>query len=557
MRYIGQAEQMNYDKEGSEAYEDDILRACHLFGYEDAYVTYKSTVNFDDVTETTLISDEDWSALMQSELVAGRPMVFCAYDYSYASNSYFGHAFDVDGDNATDGTFHINWGWSGTGNGYFALNAFSYQGTNYHIGQLVVMGIEPPADAATIKVFPETVNVEASPGKPATATFTIKGRLLNGDITMTLNDPAGVFSLDANSVSVAESQDGKNITVTYVPQALGSNTATVTLSSPEAADKTVTINGTAVMEKHDPVMLPVDSNYISLTSYRADWTDETPAANVESYTLEVSSKPDVKLVAEADFSTLPSGGNVGSQASQYLPEGWTLAGSTLYLDGGCITPTSGEKITTCPYDFTAYDQLTVVITAKSYSTYSPADVTVSTSKGSQKVAFSSNYEEYVVVLDCSDTESIQFLSGYYPMIQNIKIYAGNLTAQSGQRVEDEGDTSYRLITGITDKFYMVTGLTEAGTFFYKVKAQFADGSDSAWSNPQVVTLFDNGSTLPTHELGDVNHDGDVNISDAITLINYLLNDSGDICTTCANVNGDDEVNITDAIDLINMLLNNV
>ncbi|MBR5171452.1 MAG: dockerin type I repeat-containing protein [Muribaculaceae bacterium] len=55
--------------------------------------------------------------------------------------------------------------------------------------------------------------------------------------------------------------------------------------------------------------------------------------------------------------------------------------------------------------------------------------------------------------------------------------------------------------------------------------------------------------------GDVNNDGDVNITDAIDLINYILNDSGDINREAANVNDDNEVNISDAIELINYVLN--
>ena len=56
--------------------------------------------------------------------------------------------------------------------------------------------------------------------------------------------------------------------------------------------------------------------------------------------------------------------------------------------------------------------------------------------------------------------------------------------------------------------------------------------------------------------GDVNCDGEVNITDAIELINYLLNDEGDISLDAADMNNDGEVNITDAIDLINYILNN-
>ena len=58
--------------------------------------------------------------------------------------------------------------------------------------------------------------------------------------------------------------------------------------------------------------------------------------------------------------------------------------------------------------------------------------------------------------------------------------------------------------------------------------------------------------------GDVNNDHEVNISDAIALINAIVNgDNSGINTDNANVNGDEEVNISDAIMLINYVLNNV
>lgn len=56
--------------------------------------------------------------------------------------------------------------------------------------------------------------------------------------------------------------------------------------------------------------------------------------------------------------------------------------------------------------------------------------------------------------------------------------------------------------------------------------------------------------------GDVNLDGDVNIIDAVDLINYILNDEGDISLEAADMNGDGQVNVSDAIALINFILNN-
>ena len=64
---------------------------------------------------------------------------------------------------------------------------------------------------------------------------------------------------------------------------------------------------------------------------------------------------------------------------------------------------------------------------------------------------------------------------------------------------------------------------------------------------------------PVTMLGDVNEDGEVNISDAIVLINFILNDEAQqpFNKFNADVNDDDTHSITDAIDLISIVLNTV
>ena len=118
---------------------------------------------------------------------------------------------------------------------------------------------------------------------------------------------------------------------------------------------------------------------------------------------------------------------------------------------------------------------------------------------------------------------------------------------------ETGDADYRLITGITDKFYTVENLTAEGTFLYKVKALYIDGTESDWSNIEEVTLFEN---TPAFQLGDVNHDGDVNIADVTRLIDYLLDTTTDIYLDCADVKADGDINIADVTALIDLLLNN-
>ena len=57
-------------------------------------------------------------------------------------------------------------------------------------------------------------------------------------------------------------------------------------------------------------------------------------------------------------------------------------------------------------------------------------------------------------------------------------------------------------------------------------------------------------------LGDVNHDGIINILDILRVVNYILNiiDFTDAEYQRANYNGDEVINILDIIDLVNFLL---
>lgn len=547
MRYIGQVEEMDYTISGSGAYGKDVLRAVQYFEYDqDAQLLFKT----DDLGSANY-SDAQWGNLIQAELEAGRPIVYCAYD-NYTGS---GHAFNVDGYDAAADTYHINWGWEGRGNGYFALNAFTYNDYTFGTGQQMVIGIQPPEgyENPRLQAYPSVIDMNAYVGKPATATFRLKGTNLTGDVTLTLNDADGVFGLDATVVASAAAEGGQDITVTYTPNAVGTHAATIVCRSQDADPLTIFLNGSAPLETYQPVMLPANGSNISLTSFRADWSDETPAANVVSYTLEVSAKPDYLLLEEADFSSLPamSPSNQASHATDYLPDGWGFTGTELNLEGGCIVPRRNSVITTDALHLMGYDKVTVVVTARSYGYWGdPSELTISTSLASQTIEFPFSYATTSVVLDCAEGDQISFKAGYYPMIQKIQIYAGDATGASFKSSES-GDENYRLITGITGKSYTVNNLAAGGSFFYQVKAHYIDGTESDWSDSQLVTLVDNGHGFST---GDVNHDHSVNIADVTELIDMLLSTGTASCIICADVDGDNAVNIADVTALIDLLL---
>ena len=388
-------------------------------------------------------------------------------------------------------------------------------------------------------------------------TIKVFGQALTGNISVTLDDPSGVFSVNTAVITSADASTGKEVTVTFTPVAIQDYSATLTLSSPSAQDVVIPVSGHGLIEGYAPVMLSADEAYISLTGFRADWTDITPAQNVASYTLEVSPKPVVDLLETADFSNVPDVLTEDGQAlddisgnyGDYLPEGWS-ATSYLGAYGGALLVAYEGTISTPAYNLAGYDKMTVVIRAASYY-YDNSTISVSTSIDSQELTLNQSWTEYTIVLDCAnwDKATIRSLTDY-SSIRQVTVYAGDLTALSYKATET-GDATYRLITGITDKFYTVRNLEAEGSFIYKVKSVFADGTESPWSNVQQVTLTGSGHDYAT---GDVNHDGKVTITDVTDLIDYLLNSASECCVICADVDGDGKVSITDVTELIDKLL---
>ena len=116
MHHVGVAADMDYTVDGSGAVSSIALAAMtKYFGYNKAI----------NVLPKDFMKEEDLLHVIATDLQAGRPV--------YVSGSTVnqeGHAFVCDGIKS-DGYLHINWGWYGVANGYFALSALApeVQGT--------------------------------------------------------------------------------------------------------------------------------------------------------------------------------------------------------------------------------------------------------------------------------------------------------------------------------------------------------------------------------------------------------------------------------------------
>ena len=116
MFHAGVAADMDYTVDGSGAVSSIALAALtKYFGYDKAIHVLPK----DFMTEDGLLQ------AIATDLQAGRPVYF-----SGVTVNQEGHAFVCDG-MQSDGYLHINWGWNGMANGYFAISALApeVQGT--------------------------------------------------------------------------------------------------------------------------------------------------------------------------------------------------------------------------------------------------------------------------------------------------------------------------------------------------------------------------------------------------------------------------------------------
>ena len=510
MHYVGQAEHMGYGTDGSGVSVDsvsNIRNAFTFFGYDSSSTRFvKKTSAYSG--GTTLYTDAQWAAMIQEEMAAGRPIVFCA-----VSSSAGGHAFNVDGYNSSTNKYHINFGWSGDGNAWCSLNSFGYSSYNFNVYQQMVIGIQPPSGSTatpTLSVSPSSLSFSTTAGQTVTKTFTVTGTNLTGNVTLTKSDANGVYTISPTTISASAAASGATVTVTYNPTAAGTQSGTITVASSGATSKTVSLSGTATaatLETYTPVMSAANSSYITTNSFRANWTDQTPTANVASYTLQVNEKgstPATSQLANIDLSGVTQVTNsdgyltdVASNISSYLGTGWT-ASTYVYANTGMLI--TGGNLVSPTYSLSGYSNVTVKVTAYSYysSYYGNATLSVGTGSQTKTQALTDNSTTYTFVLNCATSDKVTIGStSNYISVSKIEIYAGDASSLNKFAASETGGETSRTITGITNKYYTVNNLKAGGTFVYKVKAIYTDGTESAWSNEQEVTLNEEVVATPT------------------------------------------------------------
>lgn len=118
----------------------------------------------------------------------------------------------------------------------------------------------------TINADPTEVTFDTEPNQPRTQTVAVSGLMLTGDITATLNDNTGTYSINTTNLG-----SGGNLVITYAPVATGNHNATITLTSPGANPVTITINGICAIKADTTICDGTNTNgYLPIYGFYYD-----------------------------------------------------------------------------------------------------------------------------------------------------------------------------------------------------------------------------------------------------------------------------------------------
>ncbi len=190
MYHCGIAVDMDYAPDGSGAQTGDVPVALSEYFRYGACANMESRDNY---TRTV------WEDMLIETFDRGIPVVYAGYDNDG------GHAFNCDGYN-DQRYFHFNWGWSGSYNNYYQIDALNTGNGSFNINQRVVFEIVPdyiydvmvPAietlEATVDNAITKTVNVsftvptESASGAALTSISKIVLKR-NGNTIQTYNNP--------------------------------------------------------------------------------------------------------------------------------------------------------------------------------------------------------------------------------------------------------------------------------------------------------------------------------------------------------------------------------
>lgn len=166
-------------------------------------------------------TNEKWKNLLDSSLAAGSPVIYSGYPEVGST----GHAFNIDGVHNSN-YYHLNWGWSGSNDGYFTIDNLKPGGSDFTKGHTAIVGVKPYYYPTGVELSDTLVLISQPAGK-AVAQFSVVDEAtdntyeiaLECDSTLSGTEWVPDYYLDGDSLRTARSfvrDDGPVDIVTFI-----------------------------------------------------------------------------------------------------------------------------------------------------------------------------------------------------------------------------------------------------------------------------------------------------------------------------------------------------
>ena len=363
----------------------------------------------------------------------------------------------------------------------------------------VTVSISGIAEAATPTIITDKTELCFSTDltNATSETLGVLGSNLRGDVTATLSDDNNVFSLSETTVTKADAEEGKELSVTFSPTKAGEYTGTVTLTSPGVAAVTVMLSATAtaqpVVDNSETFQLVTDAstlhaNDIILVVYGAGSRALSTALSEGNRTSAAVTITDNSIVLDKDNNNV----------------------ARICLGGNSSAWTFYDTNTTPGYLFNdGADGF--LNTQETAGNYAKASIAIG-ADGNAMVTF--------------NTQGSYNLLSYYMDPDDDGPGGGDITPPIvGAKVMSVGSTS----------------VSECFTFGDAISTEKGYYSVQIYKKKEKVI--------------DVNMDGQLNISDVTMLVDYILGKNPNPCNVSdCDVNGDGVINISDVTALVDKIL---
>lgn len=208
-----------YSSSDSDKSKDAVARLCYVIGTT-SYLDYATSTGgqirdaanaiysqynlaSEFLSRSKCNSQEEWEQLLYCELSNGRP-VLCS------GSGDGGHAFVLDGYDATTGLFHFNFGWGGSGDGYYPVDDSQSSMGGFYMNQAIIYNIHPNqrninAIISTTRASQDSVNINIKITNYGTLPASVRLICSNSDNIIAQNsDELWQSVINKDSITVTE-----------------------------------------------------------------------------------------------------------------------------------------------------------------------------------------------------------------------------------------------------------------------------------------------------------------------------------------------------------------